>query len=319
VKPFAYLYNPYLDRASYYTLHDHHLGEQLHLAPWQGSRLPSYVFYLSPPFSLGSSWDYPSSFKNCQTISRDEHIAYVQGIVDHLSTSGVKKVVAARQKLESLPKFSIEDMLHQLVGHFPKTFVYAFYTPDAGLWVGASPELLGYVVQNNFTTISLAGTIDGGESFQNKEINEERWVRDYMYQILLQYSHAIQEHHSERPFGAIKHLVTEFQSVLNENTNFESLIQEIHPSPALSGYPKKEAIEYIQTHEPMDRRYYTGHIVQRIDADHQYAFGLIRTALCDKEQMVLYAGGGITIDSDPATEYEETEKKMNSLSQVLMK
>ncbi|MGB0175928.1 MAG: chorismate-binding protein, partial [Owenweeksia sp.] len=96
----------------------------------------------------------------------------------------------------------------------------------------------------------------------------------------------------------------------------DELLYNLHPTPAVGGWPKKEALAYIEDHEKHDRAYYSGYFGLRTKDSFAYYVNL-RCMQVYNNAVVLYAGGGILADSDPVSEWEETEAKLQTLLRVI--
>jgi isochorismate synthase len=101
------------------------------------------------------------------------------------------------------------------------------------------------------------------------------------------------------------------------NGRLWELVEALHPTPAVAGQPKDEAIRYIKELEPHDREYYTGFLGPVTKDREMDLFVNLRCMKVTPEFLALYVGGGITLDSDPADEWEETRLKAESLLQIL--
>ncbi len=91
----------------------------------------------------------------------------------------------------------------------------------------------------------------------------------------------------------------------------------MHPTPAVAGQPKEEAICYIKQLEPHDRDYYTGFLGPIRPHGETDLFVNLRCMKICPEYISLYVGGGITLESDPAEEWNETQLKAQSLLKIM--
>jgi len=90
------------------------------------------------------------------------------------------------------------------------------------------------------------------------------------------------------------------------------------PTPAVAGQPKEDAIQFIKELEPHDRDYYTGFLGPVAQAKGEIdLFVNLRCLKITPDYLSLYVGGGITLDSDPADEWNETRWKAESLLKIL--
>jgi isochorismate synthase len=184
--------------------------------------------------------------------------------------------------------------------------------------MGASPEIVGILENKKFSTYSLAGTISKNDHFSKKEYLEQEIVTDSINKILSKYqSNVVVTPKKHFNFGDIKHILNQIEIEI-ESKDFKNIIKEIHPSAALSGFPKNEAIDFINQNEPQNRTFYTGLCHQIIEDDKQYAFAFLRCFEIFEKDLLFYAGGGIINDSDIETEWNETERKINSIKSIVM-
>ena len=94
------------------------------------------------------------------------------------------------------------------------------------------------------------------------------------------------------------------------------LAEILHPTPAVVGFPKDEAIRFIMDHENYNREIYAGYIGP-ISKDTMDVFVNIRCMQWRPEYALVYAGAGITLASNANLEWEETENKLRTIAAVL--
>ena len=115
----------------------------------------------------------------------------------------------------------------------------------------------------------------------------------------------------------IQHLYTPVEGQLKDNTTILQLIKSLHPTPALGGVPRKEALSIIRTYESINRGLYAAPIGW-LDAEGNGEFAVaIRSATLQGNRAYLYAGGGIVADSNSQSEYEETLVKFRPMLRAL--
>jgi isochorismate synthase len=120
--------------------------------------------------------------------------------------------------------------------------------------------------------------------------------------------------------GNLMHLKSEFTVDMKE-TNFPQLgtimLRLLHPTSAVCGMPLEPALEFLNRHEGYNRSFYSG-FLGPVNIDEQiHIFVNLRCMQLRQADAVLYAGAGVTSDSIPEKEWEETEMKMNTLMRVL--
>jgi isochorismate synthase len=96
----------------------------------------------------------------------------------------------------------------------------------------------------------------------------------------------------------------------------------LHPTPAVCGLPKNEALSFILEHEIHNREFYSGFLgpVNMTSGRGRNSSSLYVNLRCMKlreNTAILYAGCGITVESEPEKEWQETELKANTLLSVI--
>ena len=113
------------------------------------------------------------------------------------------------------------------------------------------------------------------------------------------------------------HLKTKITAKIKNKKHILELLNIIHPTPALSGYPKKEAMNFITKTEPFNRGYYAGAIGLYNLKGEGFFYAGIRSALIKNKNIYLFSGGGITKESDYLKEWEETNLKLNHIKSII--
>jgi isochorismate synthase len=286
----------------------------LHEQKFTSAITPS--FYISPPTK---SFDASqSSFTRlvAQGISLVE-----QGIVE--------KVVPSRTKSIS-SDFDLIEAFEKLCIRYPNAMISLISTPEHGTWLGASPETLVSIEDNRiFKTVALAGTKAWSEGLNSKnvawtqkEIEEQALVERYIIGCFKKIRLRDYEEHGPKTIiaGNLMHLKSDFTVDMVE-TNFPQLgstmLNLLHPTSAVCGMPKEPALEFLLNQEGYDRELYSGYIGPVNLQNKTHLFVNLRCLQWKKSSAILYAGAGVTVDSDPHKEWEETEMKMKTLESVI--
>jgi isochorismate synthase len=204
--------------------------------------------------------------------------------------------------------------LLNLRSKFPAAFVYLLHCEAFGTWLGATPETLVKKSGEKFKTHAVAGTKWDNDPFTQKEFEEQNLVVEAILKDLELESKSA-DPRRELSYGSIRHLETKIKWESSED--LENVAYKLHPTPAVNGWPKKEATEFILQEEGYDRELYTGFIALNIPKITQTAFVNLRCMQLFRDRIRFYVGGGINALSDPDSEWEESEKKMNSLLDVI--
>lgn len=236
-------------------------------------------------------------------------------VIDFIEENKLSKLVISRRKLLELKgsKLNLSQSFLNLCKAYPNAFVY-FFIKDGKCWLGAFSEVLGKFnkTSSEFETMSLAGTISVDEKWTNKEIEEQRPVTKFIKGILKNFSSEVEESETyDHISGNIKHLRTDFIAKI-EKEKLEELIADLHPTPAVCGIPKDLCMKAIQKFEPHARNFYAGYIKVETEETVQY-FVNLRCAEFFRNAALIYVGGGITAESSPGKEWNETELKSEAI------
>jgi len=204
-------------------------------------------------------------------------------------------------------------------------------SPQTGTWLGATPELLVSVnSQGIFKTIALAGTLPYSPeidlksvAWTQKEIEEQALVCRYIINCFKKIRLREYEEHGPRTVvaGNVMHLKTIYEVDMTA-TNFPQLgtvmLNLLHPTSAVCGMPFENAWQFLKRNEGYNREFYSGYLGPVRISQESMIFVNLRCMQVFKEQVRIYAGAGITIDSNPQKEFEETEMKMQNLQNLLI-
>lgn len=120
-----------------------------------------------------------------------------------------------------------------------------------------------------------------------------------------------------KEYSTVFHLVSTIKGMLNKDINFSEIIKAIFPGGSITGAPKIRAMEIIDELENSNRGIYTGSIGY-ISFDKSYDLNIaIRTAVFKNDFYSIGVGGGITYESQPSFEYEETLQKAKALLEAI--
>lgn len=252
----------------------------------------------------------------------------VQKGIDAIALGSFQKVVLSRKESIQEDHFEILDVFQKMLSAYQNAFRYCWYHPEIGLWMGATPEQLLEVADLNFKTVALAGTQKYKPNFeviwQEKEKQEQQFVTDF---IISELEGEMESIAKTKPYtfkaGTIVHLKTDISGVFKSDYDLGKVINVLHPTPAVCGFPKERAKEFISKNEGYDRKFYAGFLGelnrnfstdQSGDSD---LFVNLRCMEIQQKQVHLYVGCGITKDSNPEKEYFETVSKAMTMKQIL--
>ena len=262
---------------------------------------------------------------HCKSCTKEEYIQTIEETVAAIREGELSKVIISRQIPINRPFQSLGSIFFQLHHQTPNALTYLVNLPAAGIWMGATPEVLLKSEGQFFETVSLAGTqirkYDSEDYYWNtKDIEEQAFVSRYMLDVFFNFD--IHQYKTIGPetmeSGKVAHLKTSFffpaEKIENCLGNF---VDELHPTPAVCGLPKKLADEFIREKEKHDRKYYTGYLGPWKLNQQVNLFVNLRCMEITNDEFILYAGGGITARSIPEREWEETNQKAKTLLSVI--
>ena len=270
-------------------------------------------------FTSASKNKYSETFANAVTES-----------IQQIKSGQFEKVVLSRFKDELLQEnFNVWDYFEKLCDQYQNAFCSLTYIPGKGVWVGASPELLISETNESFHTVALASTKKLEQNQQlseialtQKEIEEQALVSRYVINCFKKLR--LREFHEHGPktikAGSLAHLKTTFE-VKYEEVHFERLadqmVELLHPTSAVCGTPMENSKAWISKKENYDREFYSGFLGPVNHEGVTDLFVNLRCAKIHNGMIRFYAGAGITEDSNPQKEFEETEMKMDVLRNLL--
>lgn len=294
-----------------------------------------------------SGIDIDHVFQNIDKESQEQkqfHTTLVQKAIHAIESGEFQKVVISRKETVRLKKSDPIGIFKNLLGTYQSTFVYFFFHPKVGLWLGATPETLLKIDGNRLMTMALAGTqkFNGTMDvvWQDKEKDEQQFVTDFIIKNLKSSVETIETSEVQTVrAGNLLHLKTDVSAKIDPATfHLGNLLKNIHPTPAVCGLPKSASKQFILKNEHYHREFYTGFLGELNIRQHtprntnrhnteNNAYASIKTVSnlyvnlrcmqLKDNQSFIYVGGGITKDSDPEKEWEETVSKSKVIKSIL--
>lgn len=284
----------------------------------RGNTIPDDIVYDHQKYEyIQTSIDLPDN------TSKGDYNNQVEAIINAIKNGEVKKVVLSRTIKVPFDSMRMAPALFDsLIKVYPGAFVYLFFFPGTGLWLGATPELLLQERPDEtqelsiLETMALAGTRLRGtpEPWKEKEIDEHEWVKKYISRIFneIEATALKQSETYTSPAGNIEHLRTDFKAFL-EREKLSLIVDKLHPTPAVCGWPTKQALDIILRTEKHDRSFYSGFLGPVNIDKFTSLFVNLRCMQLSKNEAALYVGGGITAMSNSEDEWNETESKSRTL------
>ena len=297
-------------------------GEKNILIPEEKAEILNAVFQFS------ATQNKINIFNEEDCEAKINHEILVKKGIDAIKNQLFDKVVLSRKETIEFLNFSLIKTFKNLLNEYRSAFTYCFFHPRTGLWMGAFSEQLLKTDGDIFSTMSLAGTQKYGGSqnviWQQKEQDEQQIVTDF---IVNELQKKIKNLEVSKPYtikaGNLLHLKTDIFGILNRNDNLKNIIQILHPTPAVCGFPKENAKKFILENENYNREFYAGFLGELnkdfcTNENKTDLFVNLRCMKIEDNKINFYAGGGITKDSIPEKEWEETVNKTNTMKNCIL-
>lgn len=290
------------------------------IGPFQGDALE---FNAEGPFDIdtASHWLSKDNIRDLNigsSATREEHIAKIEKAIDQIRLRDLRKVVISRKEVVDAD-ISITDTFLKLNATYSNAIVYALFV-DGQMWMGATPETLLTTDEHALYTMALAGTRKpDGPAFTEKEFDEQEAVTDSIREVLMMNGASKIVCKGPRPVkaGPVEHLLTQIEASLPASRQPSDWAKLLHPTPAVCGQPKDDALSIISELENYDRSLYAGYIGW-VSSENSRFYVNLRCMQVGQKHVALYAGGGITAQSNAESEWEETVNKLQTLKAVIL-
>lgn len=318
-KPFAIFRKPEEDKVWIFT--DEPKGKNCFRMHSFDSKTEKYICDSHPIYVSQSDFDFEGPL-NLEPVSgsvkidREKHIELVKQTIATTKKGEIPKIVIARTKEVPNEGYSVFESFKNLLDFHPGAMVWLWHNPGEETWMGATPELLLRTKGNTVNTVALAGTRRPEVEWTQKEYEEQQFVTDFILENLADLEELEVRGPETIVAGKLRHLKSYISGKQTEGLSTKTLLERLHPTPAVCGEPKKESFDFIVNHESFNREFYTGYIGVEI-ADCKEYFVNLRCTRLFEEVVRIFVGGGITADSDPVKEWEETEFKSGTLLNAL--
>ncbi|MFM2486293.1 isochorismate synthase [Celerinatantimonas yamalensis] len=249
----------------------------------------------------------------------------------HPSVLGdLPKVVFARQSCyQSTTAFSALALFDIWQQQQPDNFAFFISSEANNSFFGVPPERLYLRCGQSLESEALAGSCAASDDpitnqqladelqLDRKNIHENQLVVDAIHAALAPLCESIhiaptrvlkQRH--------VQHLCQPIQAILHPETNDKTLLQALHPTPAVAGFPIASAQRYIGCNESFERGWYAG-AVGYLSAEQSEMSVAIRSAYQHHQQLTLFAGAGIVQGSNAESEWQELNQKIATIQGLL--
>ena len=282
------------------------------------------------PLHIGDQTEQDSSNRNLaiqDILPSSKWMKKVAEVASEIRQGRFEKVVLARS-VQVIPekansRFSIETVLSRLRTSYPSTYIFVLQR-GTRFFVGATPERLVQAQNGQIHTMALAGSAPRGTTVEEDErigatlLQSEKNSIEHSI-VVARVRDALLAHCQEVSVSAtprllklrnVQHLETSIVAELVPGRCILDVIADLHPTPAVGGFPRKEALAEIRAVEEMDRGWYAGPIGWIGASGHGEFAVALRSGLISEHEATLFAGCGIVGDSNPQSEYEESCLKL---------
>lgn len=249
-----------------------------------------------------------------------------------IGENAFEKIVLARNiKVPKSTATSPTQVINNLRKQYTNCYNFLIHRPSGNTFLGSTPERLISARNKLLLTEALAGSIERGNtatedaflekklSANGKDQNEHNFVIRDIEERLEPFVKELNRSATPeiKKLSNVQHLYTPIRAQLNDESNIFDVLGQLHPTPAVGGYPWQKAAPYIKELEHFERGRYAGPVGWMNSKGNMEFAVAIRSALCTEKYAYLFAGCGIVKDSDATTEWEETNLKLKPMLSAL--
>jgi salicylate biosynthesis isochorismate synthase/menaquinone-specific isochorismate synthase len=227
----------------------------------------------------------------------------------------LRKVVLARAiELEASAPFDLPTVRQRMRAMAGPAVRYELRADDGTTLLGASPERLFSLVAGRLETQALASSAAPGELDRltggHKEAREHAAVVESIRAALLPLSAEVEIGSAPEPLalGYVSHLRTPVRARLRPGVGPADVVRALHPTAAVGGTPRDEALAFLRSHERLARGWYAG-AIGWLGPDRADLRVALRCALVRGPVARLFSGAGCVPGSTPEGEWTETAVK----------
>ena len=260
-------------------------------------------------------------------FSKADYLKAVAKAKEYISAGDIFQVVPSQRWSQdfNLPPFSLYRSLRRTN---PSPFMFFFNFGDFQI-IGASPEILVRVFDNQITIRPIAGTRPRGKTVEQDKaleielLNDKKELAEHLMLLDLGRNDVgrvskigtvtpTEEFIIER-YSHVMHIVSNVVGELAPEYDALSAFFAGMPAGTVSGAPKVRAMEIIDELEPEKRGVYGGGVGYFSAAGDMDMCIALRTTILKNQKLYIQAGGGVVYDSTPEDEYMETVHKSNAI------
>jgi menaquinone-specific isochorismate synthase len=273
---------------------------------------------------------FPKAVSSVSVAPKEQWLKTSADIIETLNSGNIDKVVLARKQILEMPsKVDPLAIVSAIANEDIPTYDFCFQLDDSTAFIGSTPENLYRSDNSKLYTEAIAGTAITGDTAEQtarycqqlcnsqKEQIEHEFVCDDIRDALSDICDSVSQ--GEQKVVQLKnlqHLFTEFTGDLKQGVCNYDILNALHPTAAVCGLPRKDAMDRIKSCESFSRGFYAGPVGYISARQSEFAVA-IRSALISKNIVHLYAGAGLVAASAPAAEWNETQNKLQQFLDIL--
>jgi menaquinone-specific isochorismate synthase len=297
-------------------------------------QVPSRVFWRAPGGeTIETRWSVKGTSPDAQGATepgpahawdREAWIDAVRLTLDRIREGAFSKAVLARSVGVPLDRSADPvAILASLRDAYPGCYRFLIADDSGNAFLGASPERLVRFTGGEIRSEAVAGTqrCEPGDAGairalveSEKDRSEHAIVLRHLVETLTPLCESVAAGATEvMRLPHLLHLRTPVRGRAREDTHILDLVSGLHPTPAVAGWPRPEALAWIREAEASGRGWYAGPVGWvNAEGEGDFAVGIRAVALRGRHAR-LFAGAGIVDGSDPGLEWSETELKMKGI------
>ncbi|SDQ06018.1 anthranilate synthase component 1 [Chryseobacterium soldanellicola] len=316
-----------------YVIAINHYNDEMHIIENQLEDVKSELYLLESIIKNQNSVIYPfqKNGKETSNLTDEEYIKLVETAQKHCMRGDVFQLVLSRrfeQKFQG-DEFNVYRALRNIN---PSPYLFFFDYGNYKLF-GSSPESQLIIKNNKAIIHPIAGTFKRTGHFETdlqsveelkanaKENAEHTMLVDLARNDLgkIGKNVTVTKLKEIQLFSHVIHMVSEVTAELPEKTNPFEMVATTFPQGTLSGAPKHRALQLINQYEKDSRGYYGGCIgIIGLNGECNQAI-MIRTFLSKNNTLYYQAGAGLVAKSNPESELQEVNNKLNALKKAVEK
>jgi len=249
-----------------------------------------------------------------------------------MERGGVSKVVLARvQSVSAEGGLDAVDVVANLWEENPTSHVFLFEPVPGHVLLGAAPETVATLEGGRFRATAVAGSAPRGETDReraslaegllasDKDRREHQICVDDMVRRISPLARKVVADGEPHvlTLHTIQHLETAIEADLKKGQTVLSVLEALHPTPAVCGLPRDLALKFLNREEPFHRGWYAGPVGWFDGQGNGVFVPALRSAVGHDDEWRLFAGAGIVVGSEPRQEWDETRIKFQPVLRAL--